>query len=672
MRTPSVSIVLIALASWTCGGGDSSGTPTPPAPTPTTGTLMVSVSGLPAGASAQGSITGPGGFNASLTGPQSFPGLVPGLYTVTPTTVSSSGTTYISGAQNGNVVAGQTANVGVTYSRLENPLLSVVGGGTGTGSGHITSSPAGIDCTITNGTATGSCSVAFPRDTTVQLIVAQGTLTGWASDCTGTAGCTVSMSQTRQVIATFAVIPIIVINTTKPVIVASRTANDLTYFYSIKNGGGGAWAPTASAANPATWSAGSGIQVSVVGDGANTKLQVHIEAQDLLPYSESKTPYVASTVISTPGADPVTVTITYAKTFDQPAGMAATIVRFHRQTGDSPANPPSNLAAMITLFDARTASRLVAKVLQVDPPGQNWLATPSINSTTGQLIVQVKGYDDTLTQIPAGLPGSGSNFGTPVRISLGSADGSTTCPALVVGPPPDPSCQVFVYYDSDPFSRLILSPWGVQLTPSNPTAIALVGRQSRSPDSLAFPTLLANDCGNRLASQPTFASGQIMVAGNFAALNDDETFRCTVSIGATYFDDKFVPQGTDIARLLVTLVKPTADAITPSQRDLNILATAGVASPDSSTIDLSNLGPNSIAVKAPTFDGASISGNPPCPAALLSPPTITGTSIGHGNTATVTVRINPQNQPSQVCSATLGLHATGAPDQSIPVIIRLK
>ena len=80
---------------------------------------------------------------------------------------------------------------------------------------------------------------------------------------------------------------------------------------------------------------GGGVQVSVVGDGADTKLRVHIDATNLLPYSESKTPYVASTVMSTPGADPVTVTIKYAKTFDQPAGMAATIVRFHRLTGDS-------------------------------------------------------------------------------------------------------------------------------------------------------------------------------------------------------------------------------------------------------------------------------------------------------------------------------------------------
>jgi len=194
MRKPSVSVLLIAFASWACGGGDSSGTSTPPPPT--TGTLMVSVSGLPAGASAQGSITGPAGFNASLTGTQLFQGLVPGLYTVTPSTVSNSGTTYISAAQSGNVVAGQTANVGVTYSRVD----------------------------------------------------------------------------------PFETVPIIVLKTTKPVIVADRIQQTIISYYPIQNGGGGTLTPVVSNANPASW-----VQLAVV--GGNT-LQATITATGLMPYSE--------------------------------------------------------------------------------------------------------------------------------------------------------------------------------------------------------------------------------------------------------------------------------------------------------------------------------------------------------------------------------------------------
>jgi hypothetical protein len=683
MRQPSVSIaiardsrspyaaaralswLLFAFASWTCGGGGGGGDGPTSSP-PTTGSLMVSVSGLPAGTTAQGSITGPSGFNASLTGTQLFQGLAPGSYTVTPSSVSGSGTTYVSSAQSGIVVAGQTANVGITYSRVENPVLSVVGGGTGTGSGRLSSTPAGIDCTITDGVASGTCSAAFASGATVQLTVVQGTLTSWGSDCTGTAPCMVTMSQSHRVAATFAVPPIIVIITTKPVVVASRAVNSFSLDYSMKNGGSGTWAPTVSNANLPAW-----VQASIVGDSVDTKLRLHFEATNLLPYSESKTPYVTSTVVSNAGADPVTVTIKYAKTFDQPAGMAATIVRFHRFTGeqtDTP--PPPNLVAAIDLLDARSAKRISAKILEVNPSDQNWLATPTINSN-GQLVLQVRAFPVDSQQKPSGNLPSGSNFGSPIRIRLGSLDGSTTCPALTVGAP-DPSCQVFVYYDADGFPRLILNPWGVELTPTSPNASAIVGRQSNSPASLGAPTLLSHDCGNKLSSPPIVSSSQVTVSGNFAAITDDSTVTCTVLIGASYFDTNFNKQLTDTARLRVTLAKPGPDAITPSRRDLNVLGTAGGSLLDSWAVDLSNLGPKSISVKAPTFDGAAIDGHPACPAALLPTPTIAGTTIGRGSTATVTVRINPVNQPAQVCSATLGLHATGVPDESIPVIIRIK
>ena len=156
---------------------------------------------------------------------------------------------------------------------------------------------------------------------------------------------------------------------------------------------------------------------------------------------------------------------------------------------------------------------------------------------------------------------------------------------------------MFVYYDADEYPRLILNPWGLVLTPTNPTDSAAVGQQSRSPVIMGTATLLANNCGNKLASSPTVSSGKVRVTGNFTAVVDDSTFRCTVSIGATYFDSTAKQQKTDTARLLVTLAKPSADAITPSQRDLNILATAGGSSTDSSDHRVEQPGTNSIAVK---------------------------------------------------------------------------
>jgi hypothetical protein len=73
----------------------------------------------------------------------------------------------------------------------------------GAGLGSVTSSPVGIDCGVT-------CSVQFSLDTTVTLTAtpADGaTFEGWSGDCSGTGTCTVTMSETRAVTATFAAPP---------------------------------------------------------------------------------------------------------------------------------------------------------------------------------------------------------------------------------------------------------------------------------------------------------------------------------------------------------------------------------------------------------------------------------------------------------------------------------
>jgi hypothetical protein len=73
----------------------------------------------------------------------------------------------------------------------------------GTGSGDVTSSPAGIDCG-------GTCSRLFESGTSVTLTAtpaATSTFTGWSGACTGTGACTVSMSADRSVTASFTLIP---------------------------------------------------------------------------------------------------------------------------------------------------------------------------------------------------------------------------------------------------------------------------------------------------------------------------------------------------------------------------------------------------------------------------------------------------------------------------------
>jgi len=70
----------------------------------------------------------------------------------------------------------------------------------GTGSGTVTSSPAGIDCGST-------CSASFAQGTAVTLTAtaASGsTFAGWSGACTGTGDCAVTMDQARSVTASFA------------------------------------------------------------------------------------------------------------------------------------------------------------------------------------------------------------------------------------------------------------------------------------------------------------------------------------------------------------------------------------------------------------------------------------------------------------------------------------
>jgi galactose oxidase-like protein/glyoxal oxidase-like protein/List-Bact-rpt repeat protein len=84
--------------------------------------------------------------------------------------------------------------------------LTVKGGG-GNGSGIVTSSPAGISCTITAGVAaTTGCIAQFTRGVVVTLTPvprAGHALKTWSNACTGTGTCQVSMTVNRTAAARF-------------------------------------------------------------------------------------------------------------------------------------------------------------------------------------------------------------------------------------------------------------------------------------------------------------------------------------------------------------------------------------------------------------------------------------------------------------------------------------
>lgn len=97
------------------------------------------------------------------------------------------------------VTMSEDREVTATFDEEPTPEFALTVSKTGTGSGTITSSPAGIDCGAT-------CSAKYEEGTEVTLTAtpASGsTFAGWSGACTGPEACKVTISEARAVTATF-------------------------------------------------------------------------------------------------------------------------------------------------------------------------------------------------------------------------------------------------------------------------------------------------------------------------------------------------------------------------------------------------------------------------------------------------------------------------------------
>ncbi|HRP06959.1 MAG TPA: hypothetical protein PLL69_00595 [Gemmatimonadales bacterium] len=111
-----------------------------------------------------------------------------------------------SGACNGSGQCQVTMNGARAVSAVfELPARQLVVGGGGSGAGRVVSSPAGIDCSIAAGVASGACSAPFEDGALVLLTATatSGSFSGWSEACTGTAPCQVVMTEARAVTAGF-------------------------------------------------------------------------------------------------------------------------------------------------------------------------------------------------------------------------------------------------------------------------------------------------------------------------------------------------------------------------------------------------------------------------------------------------------------------------------------
>lgn len=194
-RLASTSLLTLALAA--CGGGGDA--VPPPAAPPVSGppTLKVTKSGA-------GQIRSqPAGIDCGTTCEASYDANNTVTLTATPDagqSFSGWGGECAGAAATCTVVMSQARSVSAAFTPIvaASHTLNV----SVNGNGQVTSQPAGISCGST-------CAANYVTGTTVTLTATPGggqTLTGWGGACTSNTGtCVVSMTQARNVVASFAV-----------------------------------------------------------------------------------------------------------------------------------------------------------------------------------------------------------------------------------------------------------------------------------------------------------------------------------------------------------------------------------------------------------------------------------------------------------------------------------
>lgn len=175
----------------------------PPATTPAPSVNTVIVGGIVALRANPLDATGSAVPERAVTWSSTNPAVATASSTGSVTTVSP-GTATITAT-----VGGRSASV--DFVVLPPPQRLTIVGVPGTGTGRVQSVPAGIDCTITAGVASGDCSVDFPAGSAVTLTasVSSGSalFSGWTGACltAGTApSCALTMTEARTVGAGFA------------------------------------------------------------------------------------------------------------------------------------------------------------------------------------------------------------------------------------------------------------------------------------------------------------------------------------------------------------------------------------------------------------------------------------------------------------------------------------
>ena len=186
--------VLAALLLASCGGSPSNNTTSGGGGGSTQSFALT----VPAPATGAGTIaSSPAGINCPGTCSATFTQGTKVTLTETP------GTNYFFGGWSGSCSGTSTCTVTMsaaeTVSATFNAGIGLTVAESGTGTGTVASTPAGISCP-------GTCSAEFAPNSQVTLAATPNSnysFTGWGGNCSGTSTCTVTLSASENVTATF-------------------------------------------------------------------------------------------------------------------------------------------------------------------------------------------------------------------------------------------------------------------------------------------------------------------------------------------------------------------------------------------------------------------------------------------------------------------------------------
>ncbi len=324
------------------------------------------------------------------------------------------------------------SNVSAQVTLLAPRTLTVLGGGVGAGS--VTSTPAGVNCSIGAGTATGSCAVAFADATSVALTAAPATgstFAAWGGACSGLA-CVLAMTSARSVTATFNGSSS-ASQSTVVALPATFTAGSgsSTITVTVKDAGG---APLA----------GSTVTLSATGPGLMTITQPGattnasgvatgtVTATITGSYAVRATLNGTTTVAQQAS---VTVTAAAASTIAQAGGFSATGARFGQAVTTLPAVVVRD--AFGNAVSGVTVTFAIAKGLSTVGNGSTTSATsvPVVTDATG--VAALSSW--ALTSVA-----SAGNYGTLIDVN-----NSVNATAGLSGSPVGFTTSVAVFYAAD-------------------------------------------------------------------------------------------------------------------------------------------------------------------------------------------------------------------------------